>query len=141
MGLIGGIGQGGGGSSIIWMAVLMIMLAAYKINHKVVEMKDCVTGKVVKMWVVSYVDNNTIVQHFDKKTTIKEMIETMKNSLGAWQRLLQATGGDLGLGKCKISLMKWQYRGPRGNPEMISEQQCGGTITTESMLEKGKKNN
>ena len=42
LGLIGGIGQGGGGSPIIWMAVLMIMLAAYKINNEGTEMKDCV---------------------------------------------------------------------------------------------------
>ena len=47
LGLIGRIGQGGGSNPIIWMAVLMIMLAAYKAKHEGAKIKDCVTGKIV----------------------------------------------------------------------------------------------
>ena len=48
--LIGGIGQGGGGSPILWMAVLMILLAAYKATDVRSNMTDPVTGNTLASW-------------------------------------------------------------------------------------------
>ena len=137
MGLIGGVGQGGGASPIIWMAVLMIMLAAYKAKKDGAVMTDTVTGETIKMWIVSYVDDNSIVKHFSRRTTVQEILEEMRKCLEEWQKLLQITGGDLSLGKCKISIMKWRYRGPRGNPEMVSKEEYPGTVVAESVLNQG----
>ena len=136
VGLIGGIGQGGGGSPIIWMVVLMIMLAGYKETNKGTEMRDPVTGNKIMSWIISYIDDNSIVRHFRDSATLTEIISEMTNSIQEWQKLLQITGGDLSLGKCKISIMKWVYLGPRGTPTMVSMEKMPGTIRAKSVFEK-----
>ena len=132
LGLIGGIGQGGGSSPIIWLAVLMIMLMAYKVTQPGADMYDPVTKEKVTFWLTSYVDDNTIVRYFSRSTSMIEILGAMTESLNEWLKLLQMTGGDLSLSKCKISILKWQKKGSRGNITMVSKQQEGGTVTMTS---------
>ena len=113
-GLIGGVGQGGGASPIIWMTILMILMKAYKMNQEGATIWDCIQKKAIVVYIISYVDNNSIVRHFHQKATIEEIINEMKKNLQEWQKLLQITGGDLCLDKRKISIMKWQQKGEWG---------------------------
>ena len=115
MGLIGGIGQGGGASPLIWMSVLLIMMGAYKQTQLGARVIDCVTKSIILMWIISYVDDNSIVRTFDHTATIQSMLEEMTASLTEWRKLLQITGGDLSIEKCKIILLKWKQTGIRGN--------------------------
>ena len=108
LGPIGGVGQGGGASPIIWLAVLLIMLIVYRKFHKGVSIEDRVSAMIIVMWILSYVDDNTIIQGFEHDTTIKEMLETMKACILTWNRLLKLTGGALSLEKCKVLILKWK---------------------------------
>jgi hypothetical protein len=46
----------------------------------------------------------------DTKMSIDEITELVKRNLDTWKTLLQITGGDLSLGKCTFSLMKWDHK-------------------------------
>ena len=107
-GPIGGVGQGGGGSPIIWLAILLMLIEAYKKTNEGVQIKNPITGDVVKYWIISYVDDNTILRCFNNNAKVNEMLETLKHSLLQWDFLLRLTGGALSLGKCKVSLMHWR---------------------------------
>ena len=107
-GRIGGVGQGGGGSPIIWLGVLLILLEAYRKTNKGANMEHRRTAEQLIYWILSYVDDNSIVQTFDHDTSVTAMLEAMKKSLLEWNHLLEITGGGLSLEKCKITLMKWK---------------------------------
>ena len=77
-GMIGGVGQGGGGSPIIWLGVLLILLEAYRKTNKGAKMENRRTAKQLTYWILSYVDDNSIVQTFEQDTSVIEMLETMK---------------------------------------------------------------
>lgn len=74
MGVIGGVGQQGvGGSPIIWMAILLIMLSAYKRTQGSAIVSDAIKN--------TYINNNSVVKHFQNTDTIHTMIQSMKESL------------------------------------------------------------
>ena len=98
-GLIGGVGQGGGASPIIWMAILIILLNAYKKTQVGATIVDCILNVAIPLWIISYVDDNSIVRHFPLDVTVHNMLEGMSKNLQEWQKLLQLTGGDLSLEK------------------------------------------
>ena len=125
IGLIGGIGQGGGASPIIWLSVLLIMMTVYKQTQMGASIVDCVNSEELKMHIISYVDDNSIVRHFNKNTSAAQMMEAIKTNLSEWQKLLQLTGGDLSLDKCKITVLKWVQTGVWGrvNIEKIKPQE------------------
>ena len=62
-GPIGGVGQGGGGSPIIWLALLLMLIQAYKKTNDGIEIINIVTGQVIQYWIISYVDDNTIIKN------------------------------------------------------------------------------
>ena len=67
------------------------------------------------------------------KSTIQEMITSMKSSLHEWHKLLQITGGDLSLDKCKIILLKWKQVGERGNMNFVRKISEEDTIKITSV--------
>ena len=108
IGPIGGVGQGGGASPIIWLAILLVMLLVYRKFHKGVEIIDRITLTILVFWILSYVDDNTIIQSFHNEATLEVIIDEMRKCIMTWNRLLQLTGGDLSLSKCKVSILKWK---------------------------------
>ena len=78
---------------------------------------NVITGLIIPYWIISYVDDNSIVRHFPHYMTVQQMMKAMKTNLDEWHKLLQLTSGDLSLEKCKIIVMKWVQDGksPRGN--------------------------
>ena len=113
-GMIGGVGQGGGASPIIWTTVLMILLQAYQSSQQGATIVDYIMKTTLLLYIISYVDDNTIVRHFSPQYSTKEILEEMKSSLQEWQKLLQLTGGDLCLEKCKVTVQKWKQEGEWG---------------------------
>ena len=67
-----------------------------------------ISKEAIKYWILSYVDDNTIVKTFKSNTTIEEILQSMKKSLLEWNELLKITGGALSLGKCKVSILMWK---------------------------------
>ena len=132
-GLIGGIGQGGGASPIIWLAILLIMLGAYKQTQDGANIIDIITSKVIQLWIISYVDDNSIVKHFQHDSTIPQILTSMKQCLQEWHKLLQITGGDLCLEKCKLIIMRWKQVGERGNLVLMRKIDCNETIKISSI--------
>ena len=132
-GPIGGVGQGGGASPIIWTAVLLIMLEAYKKVCQGTILYDITKAIKVIYWIISYVDDNTILRSFPSDTTTFEILFIMRNCLHQWHKLLLLTGGDLSLDKCKISILRWKQRGLWGlqSPEKLSENNDTLTIVPE----------
>ena len=59
-------------------------------------------------WILSYVDDNTIVKSFNNSQSVEEILQSMKKSLLEWNDLLNLTGGALSLPKCKVSVLKWK---------------------------------
>lgn len=77
LGLIGGVGQGSGGSPIIWFAALLIMIQAYKATHEGIKIVNAITLEKVCFWIVSNVDNNTIVCKLQLETKIPELLSEL----------------------------------------------------------------
>ena len=136
-GLIGGVGQGGGASPIIWMAILIILLDAYKKTQLGATIIDHVLNIAIPLWIISYVDDNSIVRHFPTNATVNDMLEGMKNNLQEWQKLLQLTGGDLSLEKCQIMTMHWYNEGEWGIPKM-TKTKPNETIAIKSIKENSR---
>ena len=61
------------------------------------------------------------------------MLQEMKKNLHEWQKLLQLTGGDLSLDKCKITIMHWYQEGEWGQLKLTTKKQQSGTIRTKSI--------
>ena len=93
-----------------------------------VKIINIATLAVIEYWVVSYVDDNTIVKSFANGTSIDQMIQSTKQSLIEWHGLLRLTGGDLALEKCKISILCWKKHGYWGDYTMVTKKENNITI-------------
>ena len=92
----------------------LIMLKVYKMMQEGATVVDSVEKTSIPLHIISYVDDNLIVRHFDRTKTVTTMMEKIKENIGEWQKLLQLTGGDLTLDKCKVTVMKWYQNGEWG---------------------------
>ena len=134
-GRTGGIGQGGGGGPMAWIAVINIMIEAYRKLRKGAIMSDVCDISPLLNWIVSYVDDNTLVQTFDNEQDTTIMIKKMTENLGSWQRLLQLTGGDIDLEKSQWSLLSWSYDNYWGLPKINSNSQSKGDLIMTSPID------
>ena len=109
------------------------MLVVYKKHHGGVEIDDRIFNIKVVQWILSYVDDNTILQAFSHDASITSILKEMRKCILTWNKLLQLTGGDLSLGKCKVSVLKWKqnYWGIL-YPEPIKHQNETITISDKS---------
>jgi hypothetical protein len=96
-GLIGGIGQGGGGGPILWLLVSTIMIQALRKLSKGAEMAHVLDWMRIMLWIVSYVDDNTLLQTYPIGTSPAPVIAELTKMMTHWHRLLQITCRDLAL--------------------------------------------
>ena len=136
-GKTGGIGQGGGGGPMAWISVINIMIEAYRTLCKGARASDICALYSLTYWIVSYVDDNTLVQTFDDEKETKVMIKNMTNNLRSWQRLLQLTGGDIDLEKSQWCLLSWSYDKIWGLPLLRSNDQSRGELKMTSPINSG----
>jgi hypothetical protein len=63
------------------------------------------------LWIVRYYvdDNNTLLCIYALRTPHHLIFSDMEKMMTHWHRLLQITGGDLCLEKCKVSVLTWHY--------------------------------
>ena len=87
------------------------------------------------VFIVSYVDDNTLLRSFEPTDTMATIFKVLRQELSVWQQLLQITGGDLSLGKCTVSIMHWKWQGWAGIPTMTTGKTCKGTIETTSVID------
>jgi hypothetical protein len=126
-GNIGGIGQGGGGSPVGWLAVLIVMIQTYSRFVTGVPMSDPYQIYTLALYLISYVDDNTLVQRFGQDQSMTDILSHLQYCLKRWHNILQITGGDLALAKCTFSLMKWKWQGI--DPILESSVSMPGQIT------------
>jgi hypothetical protein len=70
-GNIGGIGQGGRGSPVGWLAVLIVMIQTYSMFATGVPMTDPLQIYKLTLFLISYVDDNTLVQRFTQDQSME----------------------------------------------------------------------
>ena len=136
-GKTGGIGQGGGGGPMAWISVINIMIEVYRKLCKGAQALDICALYSLTYWIVSYVDDNTLVQTFDNNDDTKKMIKNMTSNLKSWQRLLQLTGGDIDLEKSQWCLLSWYYDKTWGLPRLKSNGQSKGKLSLTSPINSG----
>ena len=138
-GKTGGIGQGGGGGPIAWIAVIQVMLLAYSSLCEGVTIEDCLRWTLISIYVVSYVDDNTLLRSFPSTATTTDIIHGITENFTSWNKLLQITGGDLCLEKCEYSVMHWEYD-KKGIPYMTPSKHIQDEVVVQSALDphKGK---
>jgi hypothetical protein len=127
-GKTGGIGQGGGAGPLSWIAVIDIMLEAYRKLRPGAEALDPVKLYSLCYWLISYVDDNTIVVGFKDNTSQRRILDTIKGNLGSWRRLLQLTGGDIDVSKSKWSIMRWKYCTRWGEAKLETKKEFPGLV-------------
>ena len=127
-GTTGGIGQGGGAGPLAWIAVIDIMLEAYRKLRPGAEAIDPLQLYSICYWLISYVDDNTIVVAFKDGATQDEILQTLRTNLGSWRRLLQLTGGDIDVSKSKWCTMRWNYCKRWGTAILESEKDFPGLV-------------
>ncbi len=135
LGPTGGIGQGGGGGPIAWISVIMVMLLAYRSLCDGAPMEHGLQWISYVSWVISYVDDNTLVRNFPITHTPALVFEQLSENLNTWNKLLQITGGDLCLDKCEVSVMSWKFT-EWGIPKLQSQREFPGTVEIASCLDK-----
>jgi hypothetical protein len=133
-GQTGGIDQGGGGGPMAWIAVINVMIEAYRMIRQGAEMSNIQDIAPLINWIVSYVDDNTLVQTFSDEKETCAMITRMSENLGSWQRLLQLTGGDIDLEKSQWSLLSWSYDNYWGVPKINCKKQAKGDLIMTSPI-------
>ena len=138
VGNFGGVGQGGGGSPVLWLSVMLPMLDTYKSHAEGAAIQDPLELIALTLWVLSYVDDNTLVRTFSHSIHHTTLWELASQEFGSWHRTLQITGGDLALEKCTCTIMKWKWTGIYGLPSLASEKDFPGTITVKSALDADK---
>jgi hypothetical protein len=129
-GIIGGIDQGGGGSPVGWLAVLIVMIHTYSKFASGVPMTDPMQVYSLTLFLISYVDDNTLVQRFSQHQSMESILSQLQYCLKRWHNILRITGGDLPLAKCTFSLMKWTWKGIESTLETI--QSTPGDISIDS---------
>ena len=135
LGNFGGVGQGGGGSPVLWLSVMLPMLITYKAHAEGATIQDPLEYVALTLWVLSYVDDNTLVRTYSHDTQAQDLWKIASKEFGSWHRTLQITGGDLALEKCTCSVMKWKWTGVYGMPSLASEKDFPGTITVQSAID------
>ena len=134
-GKTGGIGQGGGGGPMAWISVIAIMVEAYRQLCSGAEATDVINIYSLVYWIVSYVDDNTLVTTFRDIDSEEMTINKMKENLRSWQRLLQLTGGDIDRDKSQWCLLKWKYDRTWGTAKLLSKKESRRQITLTSPIE------
>ena len=137
-GLIGGIGQGGGGGPILWLMVSVIMIEALRKLCTGATMEHVLGWFTYTLWLVSYVDDNTLLKTFSLGATPDVVFTDMRKMMKHWHRLLQITGGDLCLDKCKVSVLSWNTNNYWGIPRPSTITQFPGEVTMTSDLDPHK---
>jgi hypothetical protein len=120
IGNIGGIGQGGGASPIGWLAVLLVMIQTYSKYTSGITLADPLGIYSLVLFLISYVDDNTLVQTFDSNATMPSILAQLQFCLKKWHNILKITGGDLALEKCTFCILKWQWNGATAKLETIA---------------------
>jgi hypothetical protein len=110
VGNIGGLGQGGGGGPVGWLSIILVMIEAYKQLATHASLHDPMGRLTFSLYILSYVDDNSLLMSLEKEMTINSITNLVKRNLDTWKTLLQLTGGDLSLEKCTFSLMKWDHQ-------------------------------
>ena len=131
IGNFGGVGQGAGGSPVIWLTVLLIMIKAYSSFETGAVVSDALGLYTLTVFVLSYVDDNSLVRSFTSRTTTEKIIQGLTNSIMRWRRLLQITGGDLSLEKCSYCILRWRWFG--SYPIIESVENDPGTMTIDGI--------
>ena len=137
-GRTGGIGQGGGAGPLSWIAVIDIMLEAYRKLRPGAEALDPLKLYSLCYWLISYVDDNTIVVGFNDETSQTEILSTIKKNLGSWRRLLQLTGGDIDVSKSMWCSMRWKYCKRWGTAKLENKKDFPGEVGMVS-IERGQR--
>jgi hypothetical protein len=110
VGNIGGIGQGGGASPVGWLAVLLVMMITYRRYVSGVTLRDPIDIYSLALYLISYVDDNTLVESFDRELSMASILVKLQNCIQRWHKILRITGGDLALEKCTFCIMKWKWK-------------------------------
>ena len=78
LGKTGGIGQGGGAGPLSWIAIIEVMLEAYRNIFPGAIALDPMMLYTMCYWLISYVDDNTIVAGFKDGTTQNTIMDTLQ---------------------------------------------------------------
>ena len=73
----GGIGQGGGAGPLSWIAIIVVMIEAYRKLCPGAKALDPMELYTMCYWLISYVDDNTIVVGFEIGDTNKKIMDTI----------------------------------------------------------------
>lgn len=94
---IGGIGQGGGGSPVGWLAIFLVMILTYSTFVSGIKMIDPRGTTQLLLYIISYVDDITLVQQFYNTQMMQAILHGLRNCIMRWHKILWITGFDLAL--------------------------------------------
>ena len=104
-----GSGQGSGAGVPNWHSHNETIISAYKEFHPGITMTTPGGTTTVDQHVVSFVDDNTLLDDCSPDVTPEEMFRQAAAILGTWQILMWITGGAVELPKCYLSLMAYDF--------------------------------
>ena len=119
----GGIGQGAGGSPVGCLVMILTMIVVYKLYTSRARIIDPIKKCKKTVHVISYVDNNTLVQLLREGLIEMQQTEILTQCIGKWQRLLQVTGGDLALNKCSYLIFQWKWSGAKAVVDQTQDRE------------------
>ena len=96
-GNLGGEGQGGGASPVMWLMILIVMINTFNTFTQGVILRDPLHSRKLVITILSYVDNNSTLKSLELNKTNPEIFEEMGQDMNRWKRILQSTGGNLAL--------------------------------------------
>ena len=105
-----------------WITIIAVMVEAYRNLCEGAEAVDVLDLYTLMYWIVSYVDDNTLVTTFADNDSKTGILRKMTGNLQSWQRLLQLTGGDIEVDKSQWCLLKWNYN-VWEQPKLVSKKE------------------
>ena len=132
---LGGVGQGGGGSPVMWLMLMVCMINVYNVFAKGAKIRDAATNETIDISLLSYVDDNSLLYSPTEDQNIDDAIKQMASNLLRWKRILRTTGGDLAIQKCTVTIMKWEWSDEYGNAKMMKNVDAPGTVEITDITE------
>lgn len=106
---IRGSGQGSGHGLIGWHVIMEIIIEALtNLEGHGVDITSPSSVQIL-LSILGFVDDNQLISIFNPLTTPEEIFESITTRISTWHKLLVATGDDLALNKCNISIGHWTW--------------------------------
>ena len=104
-----GLCQGNGCGPAVWLVVSMFVVRFLKIKGRVSSILSCLSGAVVEILGLMFVDDSDLVHFASEQETPDQIADELNTTVQHWQTGLNISGGTLRPNKCYWYLLAYEW--------------------------------